>query len=43
MYEMNGVLCSSRPMRIGPAATKTGAGGRMQEDALVLSGMPRNI
>ncbi|KAF5781550.1 putative RNA recognition motif domain, nucleotide-binding alpha-beta plait domain superfamily [Helianthus annuus] len=31
MSEMNGVLCSSRPMRIGPAATKTGAGGGMQK------------
>ncbi|KAK1440057.1 hypothetical protein QVD17_05882 [Tagetes erecta] len=30
MSEMNGVLCSSRPMRIGPAATKSGAGGGMQ-------------
>ncbi|XP_076887446.1 polyadenylate-binding protein RBP45-like [Bidens hawaiensis] len=27
MTEMNGVLCSSRPMRIGPAATKAGSGG----------------
>lgn len=27
MSEMNGVLCSSRPMRIGPAATKSGGGG----------------
>lgn len=26
MSEMNGVLCSSRPMRIGPAATKSGGG-----------------
>ncbi|KAL8205629.1 hypothetical protein R6Q57_009180 [Mikania cordata] len=31
MSEMNGVLCSSRPMRIGPAATKPGAGGGMQK------------
>ncbi|XP_071696470.1 polyadenylate-binding protein RBP45-like isoform X5 [Rutidosis leptorrhynchoides] len=32
MSEMNGVLCSSRPMRIGPAATnKTGAVGGMQK------------
>ncbi|KAI3510011.1 hypothetical protein L1887_25537 [Cichorium endivia] len=38
MSEMNGVLCSSRPMRIGPAATKSGggaggggAGGGMQK------------
>ncbi|KAI3810039.1 hypothetical protein L1987_19646 [Smallanthus sonchifolius] len=31
MSEMNGVLCSSRPMRIGPAATKTSAGGGMQK------------
>lgn len=38
MSEMNGVLCSSRPMRIGPAATKTGGasgggggGGGMQK------------
>lgn len=27
MSEMNGVLCSSRPMRIGPAATKSGTSG----------------
>ncbi|XP_071696465.1 uncharacterized protein [Rutidosis leptorrhynchoides] len=33
MSEMNGVLCSSRPMRIGPAATnKTGAVGGMQKE-----------
>lgn len=31
MTEMNGVVCSSRPMRIGPAATKSGAGGGMQK------------
>lgn len=31
MSEMNGVLCSSRPMRIGPAATKSGAAGGMQK------------
>ncbi|XP_071731011.1 polyadenylate-binding protein RBP45-like [Rutidosis leptorrhynchoides] len=33
MSEMNGVLCSSRPMRIGPAAsnTKSSAGGGMQK------------
>lgn len=29
MSEMNGVLCSSRPMRIGPAATKSGTSGGM--------------
>lgn len=27
MTEMNGVVCSSRPMRIGPAANKSGTGG----------------
>ncbi|KVI10336.1 hypothetical protein Ccrd_011271 [Cynara cardunculus var. scolymus] len=35
MSEMNGVLCSSRPMRIGPAATKSGAAGGMQKVVLV--------
>lgn len=28
MTEMNGVLCSSRPMRIGPAANKNAVGGQ---------------
>nr|GEV57311.1 polyadenylate-binding protein RBP45-like isoform X1 [Tanacetum cinerariifolium] len=31
MTEMNGVVCSSRPMRIGPAATKSGTVGGMQK------------
>ncbi|KAF4372523.1 hypothetical protein F8388_027196 [Cannabis sativa] len=30
MTEMNGVLCSSRPMRIGPAANKNAVGGGQQ-------------
>ncbi|CAK9175507.1 unnamed protein product [Ilex paraguariensis] len=30
MTEMNGVYCSSRPMRIGPAATKKPGGGQQQ-------------
>lgn len=31
MSEMNGVVCSSRPMRIGPAATKKAVGGGLQK------------
>ncbi|XP_016509811.1 polyadenylate-binding protein RBP45 isoform X2 [Nicotiana tabacum] len=30
MTEMNGKFCSTRPMRIGPAANKKSAGGQMQ-------------
>lgn len=30
MTEMNGVLCSTRPMRIGPAANKNAVGGQQQ-------------
>ncbi|XP_049401086.1 polyadenylate-binding protein RBP45-like isoform X1 [Solanum stenotomum] len=30
MTEMNGKFCSTRPMRIGPAANKKNAGGQMQ-------------
>ncbi|GFZ07428.1 RNA-binding (RRM/RBD/RNP motifs) family protein [Actinidia rufa] len=33
MTEMNGVLCSTRPMRIGPAATKKPAGTQQYQKA----------
>ncbi|KAH9803616.1 polyadenylate-binding protein RBP45C [Citrus sinensis] len=33
MTEMNGVLCSTRPMRIGPAATKKAATGQQYQKA----------
>ena len=31
MTEMNGMPCSSRPMRIGPAASRKNTGGVVQE------------
>ncbi|KAM7492699.1 hypothetical protein LguiA_035620 [Lonicera macranthoides] len=33
MTEMNGMLCSTRPMRIGPAATKKPVGGQQYQNA----------
>lgn len=33
MTEMNGVLCSTRPMRVGPAATKNSTGGQQYQKA----------
>ncbi|KAM7504174.1 hypothetical protein LguiB_003078 [Lonicera macranthoides] len=33
MSEMNGMLCSTRPMRIGPAATKKPVGGQQYQKA----------
>ncbi|GJU68504.1 polyadenylate-binding protein RBP45 [Tanacetum coccineum] len=37
MTEMNGVVCSSRPMRIGPAATKSGTVGGMQKGMIYIA------
>ena len=37
MTEMNGVLCSTRPMRIGPAANKNAVGGQQYSKGLVFT------
>lgn len=36
MTEMNGVLCSTRPMRIGPAANKNAGGSQQYSKGIVL-------
>lgn len=38
MTEMNGVLCSTRPMRIGPAANKNVVGGQQYTKGMSLNG-----
>ncbi|KAG2300935.1 hypothetical protein Bca52824_037407 [Brassica carinata] len=40
MSEMNGVPCSTRPMRIGPAASKKGASGQRDSYQSAASGVP---
>ncbi|WZZ19187.1 hypothetical protein YC2023_112276 [Brassica napus] len=40
MSEMNGVPCSSRPMRIGPAASKKGVSGQRDSYQSAASGVP---
>lgn len=36
MNEMNGVICSSRPMRIGPAANKNAGGSQQYSKGIIL-------
>lgn len=36
MNEMNGVICSSRPMRIGPAANKNAGGSQQYSKGMIL-------